>query len=85
MQGEPLLPAEWASITVPALVVHGSNSPINLKHGSRALAEVLPNAELRELDGTHNFKLKVLAPVLDEFFAGSESTLARPTEHAWAA
>ena len=41
-----------------------AKSPANLRNGSRALAEVLPNAELRELEGTHSFRLEVLAPVL---------------------
>jgi hypothetical protein len=41
-----------------------------LQHGSCALAEVLPNAELRRLEGvSHNVKMPVLAPVLAEFFA----------------
>jgi pimeloyl-ACP methyl ester carboxylesterase len=70
MYGAPLNPEEWASVTTPTLVVHGAKSPDVLKQGSRALAEVLPNAELRELEGiSHNVKMKVLAPVLADFFA----------------
>jgi hypothetical protein len=38
--------------------------------GSRALADLLPNAELLELDGvSHNVKMNVPAPVLADFFA----------------
>jgi hypothetical protein len=37
---------------------------------------VLPNAELRELDGTHSFRLEVLAPVLADFFAADSPGLA---------
>jgi hypothetical protein len=49
-----------------------------LQQGSRALAEVLPNAELRELAGvSHNVRMDVLAPVLAEFFAG-ETDVAKP-------
>jgi pimeloyl-ACP methyl ester carboxylesterase len=71
MYGEPLRPEEWASVTVPTLVVSGAKSPAALKKGSRALAEALPNAELRELEGvSHNVKMNVLAPVLAEFLAG---------------
>jgi pimeloyl-ACP methyl ester carboxylesterase len=67
--GAPLDAAEWASVTVPTLVVRGAKSPAVLRQGSRALADVLPNAELRELEGvSHNVKMKVLAPVLAEFF-----------------
>jgi pimeloyl-ACP methyl ester carboxylesterase len=71
MYGAPLQPEEWASVTVPTLVAYGSKSPDNLQKGSRALAEVLPNTELRTLERqTHNISTKVLAPVLAEFFAG---------------
>jgi pimeloyl-ACP methyl ester carboxylesterase len=70
MYGAPLDPEEWAAVTMPTLVASGGKSPAVLRDGSRALAEVLPNAELRELEGiSHNVKMKVLAPVLGEFFA----------------
>lgn len=70
MYGAPLNPDEWASVTVPALVAYGGKSPANLQNGSRALAEVLPNAELRELAGlNHNVKVASIAPVLAEFYA----------------
>lgn len=69
MQGHPLRVQEWASVTVPALVIYGGRSPSSLQNGSRALADVLPNAELRVLEGMgHRLKVKVLAPVLAEFF-----------------
>jgi pimeloyl-ACP methyl ester carboxylesterase len=82
MHGDPLRPEEWASVTVPTLVVYGSKSPAGLQKGSRALAQVLPNAELRELEGqAHNVSMKALAPVLAEFFAGDgESVVARAEE-----
>jgi pimeloyl-ACP methyl ester carboxylesterase len=74
MYGEPLDRAEWASVTVPTLVAFGSKSPAKLKKGSRALAEVLPRAELIELAGqTHNVSMKLLAPVLADYFAGGRS------------
>jgi pimeloyl-ACP methyl ester carboxylesterase len=70
MYGAPLDPEEWATVTVPTLVIHGDKSPAVLRDGSRALAQVLPNAELGELKGVgHNLKVDVLAPVLAEFFA----------------
>lgn len=72
MYGAPLGAAEWASVTMPTQVVYGSRTMDVLKQGSRALVEVLPNAELRELEGvSHNVKMPVLAPVLKEFFAAS--------------
>jgi pimeloyl-ACP methyl ester carboxylesterase len=74
MYGAPLNAEEWASVRAPTLVVSGSKSPEVLRRGSRALAEVLPNAELRELEGvSHNLKMKVLAPVLSEFFAADRT------------
>jgi pimeloyl-ACP methyl ester carboxylesterase len=76
MYGEPLDPKEFSSITAPALVAYGAKSPAVLRQGSRALADVLPNAELRELGGiSHNVKMNVLAPVLAGFFTG-ESDVA---------
>jgi pimeloyl-ACP methyl ester carboxylesterase len=69
MYGAPLDVEEWASVTVPTLVAYGAKSPAVLQEGSRALAEVLPDAELRRLEGvSHNVKMNVLAPVLAEFF-----------------
>jgi pimeloyl-ACP methyl ester carboxylesterase len=75
MYGAPLRAEEWASVTVPTLVVSGAKSPAELKNGSRALADVLPNAQLRELEGvSHNVKMNKLAPVLAEFLAGDSRT-----------
>jgi pimeloyl-ACP methyl ester carboxylesterase len=76
MYGAPLDADEWASVTMPTLVVCGAKSPAELRRGSRALAEVLPNAELRELEGvSHNVKMKRLAPVLAEFFARERTSI----------
>lgn len=71
MYGASLNAEEWASVTVPTLVAYGGKSPAVLQQGSRALAEALPNAELRELKGvSHNVKMPILAPVLADFFVG---------------
>jgi len=43
-----------------------------MRNGTRELAETLPAAELRVLEGqTHMVKQKVLAPVLFELFEGA--------------
>jgi pimeloyl-ACP methyl ester carboxylesterase len=69
MYGDPLRHAEWASVTVPTLVAYGAKSPAELQKGSRALAEVLPNATLRALAGqSHIVSMTVLVPVLETFF-----------------
>jgi pimeloyl-ACP methyl ester carboxylesterase len=73
MYGAPLNADEWASVTVPTLVAYGAKSPAVLEQGSRALAEMLPNADLRELEGVgHNVRMNVLAPVLAGFFTGDK-------------
>jgi pimeloyl-ACP methyl ester carboxylesterase len=78
MYGAPLNAEEWAAAEIPTLVAYGAKSPAVLQDGSRALAEVLPNAELRELKGvSHNLKMNVLAPVLAEFFAGIDGSTSR--------
>jgi pimeloyl-ACP methyl ester carboxylesterase len=70
-RGEPLPVERWASARVPILVVEGGKSPTWMRHAMQALADVLPNAKRRTLEGqTHMVKPTVLAPVLVEFFAG---------------
>lgn len=72
MKGQPLRPEEWATVTCPTLVAYGSKTYPALKHASKALAEVLPNATLRELPGqNHNIAPSAIVPVLAEFVAGS--------------
>jgi pimeloyl-ACP methyl ester carboxylesterase len=67
MYGAPLDPQEWANVP-KAQVVHGSKSPQTLQQGSKALAEVLPDAQLEVLDGvSHNVDMEKLAPVLAAF------------------
>jgi pimeloyl-ACP methyl ester carboxylesterase len=69
--GEPLPTGRWAAVTVPTLVMVGGKSPTWMQHGMRALADLLPNAQHRVLEGhTHMVKAKAHAPVLTEFLAG---------------
>lgn len=66
-----LHPERWAHVTIPTLVVDGDASPDWARNSVRALAEALPGAEHRTLGGqTHDVDPDVLAPVLEEFFAG---------------
>ena len=60
-----------ASITIPTLVVDGGEAAWPwMRHGVRALAGVLPNAQHRTLEGQpHNVDPAALVPVLAEFFA----------------
>lgn len=70
--GKPLPVERWSGITMPALVMTGGKSPDWMKNGQTALAEVLPTAQHRVLDGqTHMLKAEAVAPVLREFFSAS--------------
>ena len=70
------LPAErWSAVSAPTLVIVGGKSPGWMQNGTRALAELLPNAERRSLEGqTHMVKANPLAPLLTEFLAGAAGT-----------
>jgi pimeloyl-ACP methyl ester carboxylesterase len=72
MKGRPLQAEEWATVTCPTLVAYGSKTYPVLKHASKALAEVLPDATLLELPGqNHNIAPKVIVPVLEGFVAAA--------------
>jgi pimeloyl-ACP methyl ester carboxylesterase len=75
MSGRPL-PAEWASkVTMPTLVIDGGESPASLRDAVAAVAELLPRAERRTLDGQgHGAPPEVLAPLLTEFLLGKAAT-----------
>lgn len=71
--GQPLPAGEWDSVTMPTLVMSGTEreSPASLCHGAAAVAKALPNAELVVRKGLgHAKKLtpKVIAATLTEFF-----------------
>ena len=69
MFGRPLPAERWASVTVPTLVMAGSESPTWQRNGARALAETLPNTKYLTLEGqTHGFHADAMAPVLEAFF-----------------
>jgi pimeloyl-ACP methyl ester carboxylesterase len=77
MHGAPLRAEEWATVRCPTLVAYGAKTVTGLKHASRALADVLPNATLRELPGqNHNVSPSAIVPLLAEFVAGSVAAAA---------
>lgn len=83
--GEPLGVERWAAVTMPTLAVVGGKSPAWFHHGMQALADVLPDAEHRILEGqTHMVKPKALAPVLKDFFAGDDGASAEDPRRAGA-
>jgi pimeloyl-ACP methyl ester carboxylesterase len=70
IMGDGSVPTEkLASLTVPTLVMAGGASPAFMQNAAQAVAQALPNAQLRTLEGqTHDVAPQVLAPVLVEFF-----------------
>ncbi len=70
MSGQPFRTGCWASVTAPALVMDGGDSPQWMHNGVAALAAALPNARRETLPGqTHAVAPAVIAPVLRAFFS----------------
>ncbi len=70
VSGRPPRAEDWASLTAPTLVMYGAKAPERLRRGAEAIADVLPNAERRALEGqSHNPSMKVMAPAIEEFLA----------------
>jgi pimeloyl-ACP methyl ester carboxylesterase len=71
MAGSPAPLRRWASVAIPTLVMDGGASPDWQRHAVRALADVLPDARHRTLEGQdHGPASEVLAPALVEFLLG---------------
>ena len=72
MSGKPLSSdrtQQWARATMPTLVMNGENSEAFFHDASNALADTLPNAQRRTLEGQeHGVSAEALVPVLVEFF-----------------
>ena len=65
-----VLAQQLPSITVPTLVISGGNSQVRIRSAAQTLADALPHAQHRSLEGqTHDIIPEVLAPVLETFFA----------------
>ncbi|MDY7228799.1 alpha/beta fold hydrolase [Hyalangium rubrum] len=59
----------FASIKVPSLVMYGGKTDAKLKMAAEAIADIVPGARRRTLDGqTHNVNPKVLTPAVVEYF-----------------
>jgi pimeloyl-ACP methyl ester carboxylesterase len=75
--GRPLPAGRWPGTKVKTLVIVGGKSPVFFHNGTRMLADLLPNAEHRVLEGqTHMVKAKALAPVLIDYFAAGPAAAA---------
>jgi pimeloyl-ACP methyl ester carboxylesterase len=61
--------ARLRSIGIPVLAMHGSKTDPRLQRATRGVAEAIPGAAHRVLEGqTHNVKPGVLVPAVVEFF-----------------
>src|SRR5829696_4506222 len=71
IMGDYSLPTERAaSVMVPTLVIDGGASFPWIGKTAQALADIIPHAQRRTLEGqTHNVAPEAIAPVLEEFFA----------------
>jgi pimeloyl-ACP methyl ester carboxylesterase len=68
--GNALPAARLAAITQPTLVLAGGNSPAWITNAGKAVAQTMPAAAHRVLEGqTHNVSPQALAPELLEFFS----------------
>jgi len=69
-EGHALPTAVLSHVKMPTLVMHGGAGSPAMRDAARAISEAIPQAELRTLARqTHGVSPKVLAPVLEEFFA----------------
>jgi pimeloyl-ACP methyl ester carboxylesterase len=70
LMGDYSVPTERASsVTAPAMILDGGASPQWLRAVADALADAIPGAQRRTLEGqTHDVSPEVLAPVLQAFF-----------------
>ncbi len=76
--GRPLPAGQWASVTMPVLVMCGAEkeSPSFLRHAAAAVAAALPDGRLIERRGLgHTKKLdaKTIAATLTEFLTGHDT------------
>ncbi len=69
MGGFSMPEARFAGINIPTLVMNGGDTSPQIKSATQAVAQAVPNAEHRILDGqTHEVAADAIAPLLIEFF-----------------
>jgi pimeloyl-ACP methyl ester carboxylesterase len=69
LRGKPLRAEDWRTVRMPSLVLSGEKSEPLLRKAATAIADALPNAELRILARQgHNPSMTVMASALKEFF-----------------
>jgi pimeloyl-ACP methyl ester carboxylesterase len=71
LRGRPLAGRPWSDVKIPTLVMDGGASPPSQRAGARALADVLPDARYRTLQGQdHGPVPEMLAPAITDFLLG---------------
>lgn len=71
MDGKPLPGSLWGTVTMPTLVLEGTESPASLRHGAQELVGILPNAQLLSKKGlghTKKLNTKMISSELIAFF-----------------
>jgi pimeloyl-ACP methyl ester carboxylesterase len=86
-QGRPLPAGQWASVTVPTLVMCGASgqTPAFLVHAAQAVTAALPDARLmqrRGLGHTKGLNAPVIADALTEFLTSPASSPRTGDRHA---
>ncbi|WP_235549168.1 alpha/beta fold hydrolase [Paenibacillus sp. Root444D2] len=74
IDGKSLPTKLWSTVTIPTLVLEGTESPFALRHGAQALANVLPNAQLLSKKGlghTKKLNTKMISSELTAFCMGN--------------
>ena len=67
-RGETMRAEDWTALTAPTLLLVGDRSAPALTKGAKRIAELLPDAEVRELPGVSNDPVAAeLAPAIGEF------------------
>jgi pimeloyl-ACP methyl ester carboxylesterase len=78
LSGGPVPPDRWAAISVPALIMYGRGTEPWLISASHALADLLPSASLRAVEGAqHNVAADVLAVALRQFASAEHPRFTR--------
>jgi pimeloyl-ACP methyl ester carboxylesterase len=72
--------ARLASVRVPTLAMHGSKTDARLARAAHAVAEAVPGAQHRTLDGqTHNVSPTALTPAVTDFLIGKTHAASAAT------
>lgn len=85
-EGRPLPAGQWASVTVPTLVMCGASkeTPAFIEHAARAVAAVLPDGRLvqrRGLGHTKALNAPVIAGTLTDFLTNPDNNTTRTGDH----